>query len=153
MNSKFERDMICISSSNKTKVERYLQHTHKPMEKTFNILQWWKNSQNKYPTLAFNTSKCTFNSSFYCCFRVFFFSMEGRILDSFHTSLSPRMVEVFICAQNWLLIFQVPLFIENLLELEGMKENWFVSFINYLLLFCVYFHINSLKFIFIFLKL
>ena len=30
------------------------------------------------------------------------FSIGGRILDSFHSSLSPTTTEALICAQNWL---------------------------------------------------
>ena len=30
------------------------------------------------------------------------FSMQGRILDSFRSSLVPEMVQSLICTQNWL---------------------------------------------------
>ena len=30
------------------------------------------------------------------------FSMQGRILDSFRSSLAPEMVQSLICTQNWL---------------------------------------------------
>lgn len=123
MNSKFERDMGCVSTVNKTEVERYFEHAREPMETNFNILQWWKNSQNRYPTLALMArdvlaipvSTVASESAF---------STGGCVLDSFRTSLTPRMVEALICSQDWLRTSHAPLSTEeNLFELESMEEG------------------------------
>ena len=41
------------------------------------------------------------------------FSTGGRVLDSFQTSLTPRMVEALICAQDWLHKSHGPLIMEE----------------------------------------
>ncbi|KAK4348636.1 hypothetical protein RND71_031391 [Anisodus tanguticus] len=52
------------------------------------------------------------------------FSTGGRVLDSFRTSLTPRMAEDIICAQDWLRTSHKPLVIEeSLLELENMEDG------------------------------
>ena len=50
-------------------------------------------SQLAYDVLAMPISTVAYESSF---------STGGRILDPFRSSLSPMMVEVLVCAQNWL---------------------------------------------------
>jgi len=51
------------------------------------------------------------------------FSTGGLILDSFCTSLTPKMAEVLIYAQDWLCTSHEPLVIEeNLLDLEVFEE-------------------------------
>ncbi|KAM7477159.1 hypothetical protein LguiB_024402 [Lonicera macranthoides] len=44
------------------------------------------------------------------------FSTSGRIIDSFRTSLSPKMVEALICTQNWLRGSHVALYHEPTIE-------------------------------------
>ena len=67
----------------------------------FDVLGWWKNNTSKYPilfqvarnVLAILVSKIASESTF---------SALGRVLDHFHSSLSPLTVEALICTQNWL---------------------------------------------------
>ena len=52
------------------------------------------------------------------------FSTRGRVLDSFRSSLTPRMAEALICGQNWMLSSHIHVPTEeNLLELEVMEEG------------------------------
>ncbi|KAM7494417.1 hypothetical protein LguiB_029026 [Lonicera macranthoides] len=68
----------------------------------FDILNWWRvNGVSKYlilaliarDILAIPVSTIASESCF---------STSGRIIDSFRSSLSPKMVEALICTQNWL---------------------------------------------------
>ncbi|KAL6603883.1 hypothetical protein ACP70R_044244 [Stipagrostis hirtigluma subsp. patula] len=67
----------------------------------FEILTWWKVNSNKYPmlsklakdVLAVPVSTVASESAF---------STSGRVISSFRSSLSPKMVESLICAQSWL---------------------------------------------------
>jgi len=54
------------------------------------------------------------------------FSTGGCVLDSFRASLTPKMVEALMCAQDWLCISHEPLVIEeNLLDLKVLEEGFF----------------------------
>ncbi|GMP31618.1 hypothetical protein CsSME_00005760 [Camellia sinensis var. sinensis] len=67
----------------------------------FDILEWWKVNATKYRVLsliarnalAMPISTIASESAF---------STRGRILNPFRSSLASKMVEVFVCTQNWL---------------------------------------------------
>ncbi|KAL4362084.1 hypothetical protein GQ457_04G026780 [Hibiscus cannabinus] len=51
------------------------------------------------------------------------FSTGGRVLDSFRTSLTPRLVEALICTQDWIHAYHNTIVVEkNLLTLKNMEE-------------------------------
>jgi hypothetical protein len=68
---------------------------------TFDVLLWWKTNSSRYQVLskmardvlAVFVSTVASESAF---------STGGCILDPFRSSLSPDMVQVLICSQNWL---------------------------------------------------
>ena len=83
-------------------VQRYLgEESLDPMTSEFDILLWWKNNASRYAILsmiakdilAIPVSTVASESTF---------STSGRILDSFRSSLSPKMVEALVCTQSWL---------------------------------------------------
>ncbi|CAN1338456.1 hypothetical protein LINPERPRIM_LOCUS38060, partial [Linum perenne] len=52
------------------------------------------------------------------------FSTGGRVLDAFHSSLTPKIVESLICAQNWLRSSTHPIDIEEKFEeIEALEEE------------------------------
>ncbi|KAK1362600.1 HAT, C-terminal dimerization domain containing protein [Heracleum sosnowskyi] len=110
-------------SEKKVEWEKYLEDERESNESFPSVLQWWKDNNKKYPTLAkiaqdilaIPVSTVASESAF---------STRGRVLDSFRTSLTPRMVEALICAQDWLRNSYNPLFIkESLLEMEKFEEG------------------------------
>uniref|UniRef100_A0A3Q7I597 HAT C-terminal dimerisation domain-containing protein n=1 Tax=Solanum lycopersicum TaxID=4081 RepID=A0A3Q7I597_SOLLC len=51
------------------------------------------------------------------------FSTGGRILDSFRSSLTPKLVQALVCLQDWLRSEPQPISIEEDLDfLEQLKE-------------------------------
>jgi hypothetical protein len=69
--------------------------------KSFDILKWWKNNATRFPImshmardlLAIPISSVASESAF---------SLGGRTLDDFRTSLTPTMVEQLVCTNDWL---------------------------------------------------
>ncbi|KAG8388283.1 hypothetical protein BUALT_Bualt02G0109500 [Buddleja alternifolia] len=97
--AKHLEDEECVES--KSEVTGYLLDSCEKSSKDFDILNWWKKNTLKYPVLskvardvlAIPVSTIASKSAF---------STSGRVIDPFRSSLSPKMVEALICAQNWL---------------------------------------------------
>ncbi|KAL8109156.1 hypothetical protein AgCh_025301 [Apium graveolens] len=107
----------------KVEWEKYLEDERESNELCPNVLQWWKENKHRYRTLAkldrdilpIPVSTFALESAF---------STGGHVLDSFRTSLTPRMVEALICAQDWLRTAKQPFIIEeSLLGLEKWEEG------------------------------
>lgn len=52
------------------------------------------------------------------------FSTSGRVLDPFRSSLTPKIVEALICAQDWMRLPNHPLLVEeNIDEVERFENE------------------------------
>ncbi|XP_042944041.1 zinc finger BED domain-containing protein RICESLEEPER 2-like isoform X2 [Carya illinoinensis] len=97
----YEQEIIESSLRNKSEIDQYLEHGCEARVPNFDILDWWKINEIKYPILArvardvmaIPVSTISSESAF---------SAGGRVLDPFRCSLSPRTVEALVCTQNWL---------------------------------------------------
>ncbi|CAN1332013.1 Zinc finger BED domain-containing protein RICESLEEPER 2 [Linum perenne] len=75
----------------------------------FDILGWWKTKDVKYPVLSdiardilvVPISIVHSESAFFA------FSTGGTVLDSFRSSLSPKIVEAVICCGYWMRAWKV----------------------------------------------
>ena len=86
----------------RNEVDQYFIDPVEPMVQgdRFDILKWWFVNSSKYPILssiardilAIPVTTVASESAF---------SMGGRILDPFRSSLSPTTVEALICLKNW----------------------------------------------------
>lgn len=78
----------------------------------FDVLLWWKRNSERFPTLsklardilAVPISTVASESAF---------STSGRVLDPFISSLTPKMVEALICAQDWMRLPNKPILVEE----------------------------------------
>ena len=85
----------------KSEVDKYLSEDNEPDTKGFDILKWWKANSTRFPILsrmardllAIPITSVASESAF---------SAGGRTLDDFRTSLTPKMVERLVCANDWL---------------------------------------------------
>ena len=66
---------------------------------TFKILDWWKMNSFKYKIVS-QMAKDVLAAQMSTVASESAFSIGGRILDPFRSSLSPRMVEALICTKN-----------------------------------------------------
>jgi len=111
----FEKDIIMSERLNKNEVDLYLMETLEKRTTNFDILNWWKVNSSKYPilgqmardTLAMPISTVASESSF---------STGGRILSHYRSSLTSKIVEALICAQNWFRSSPIATDFEELLE-------------------------------------
>ena len=85
----------------KKELDRYLEDDVKDDHAEFDILNWWKLKAFKYYILSCMARDIPAIPVFTVSSESAF-STGGRILDLFHSSLSPTTVEALICAQNWL---------------------------------------------------
>lgn len=102
-NDRFKQHLVDEDSVKyKSELDGYLLESSKdPDVEDFNILMWWKTNSSRYQVLsqiasdvlAILISTVASESAF---------SMGGRVLDSFRSSLSPNTVKTLICTQNWL---------------------------------------------------
>ncbi|XP_057954073.1 zinc finger BED domain-containing protein RICESLEEPER 1-like [Malania oleifera] len=108
----------------KSDLERYLSEEPKEGSQEFDILGWWKINNPRFPilsqlardVLAIPIATIAFESTF---------STEGRFLDSFRTSLTPKIVEALICSQDWLRNSPLPVnYEESLEELDKLEKEF-----------------------------
>ncbi|WOL03489.1 zinc finger BED domain-containing protein RICESLEEPER 2-like [Canna indica] len=85
----------------KSELDMYLDEALQEDKDDFDILKWWKLNSERFPILshmardilAIPISTVASESTF---------SAGGRVLDPFRSSLTPKMVESLICAQDWI---------------------------------------------------
>lgn len=104
-------------------VERYLTDpVEDPSNLKLNVLLWWKVNGSKYPILekiardvfAVPISTVAYESAF---------STGCRVIDEYRSSLTPAMIEVLICTENWL---QSKLFANPVYNIhDEIKEEMF----------------------------
>ncbi|XP_073057351.1 zinc finger BED domain-containing protein RICESLEEPER 2-like [Primulina eburnea] len=108
----------------KTELDRYLDEDVDVANEHFDILLWWKVNSSKFPTLAemardvlaIPISTVASESSF---------STGGRVLDSFRSSLTPRLVQALICLQDWFRKESSPIKVEEDLDHPEEIESGF----------------------------
>ncbi|KAK1434487.1 hypothetical protein QVD17_00230 [Tagetes erecta] len=107
--------------SSRNELDKYLGEEREPKDPYFVILQWWKLNQCRYPDFAkiardiltIPVSAIASESSF---------STGGRVLDSFRMSLTPKMVEALVCAQDWLRDSNCIIMIDDTILEMNMEE-------------------------------
>ncbi|KAH9781207.1 hypothetical protein KPL71_008367 [Citrus sinensis] len=104
-----------------TEVERYLlDPIEDPSNDKLNVLLWWKVNGSKYSILqkiprdilAIPVSTMASESTF---------SIGGRIIGEYRSSLTPTMIETLICTENWL---QSKLFATSIYDLNQELKDY-----------------------------
>ncbi|GAB2292202.1 hypothetical protein Dimus_038191 [Dionaea muscipula] len=83
-------------------VDKYLADKLESFQNVdFNLLDWWKGSDTRYPILT-KIAKDVFAIPSSTVASESTFSLEKRIVDPFRSSLSSKMVEALVCTNDWL---------------------------------------------------
>lgn len=89
----------CIDQKNE--LETYLVEANVYADDKFQLLLWWKQNSSRFPILS-TMAKDIFATPVSTVASESVFSTGGRVLDTFRSSLTPKMAEALICCQNWL---------------------------------------------------
>ena len=127
----------------------------------FDILDWWRVNSSRYRIIS-QVARDVLAIFISIVASEFAFSIGGRVLDPFRSSLSPNTVEVLICTQNWLRSNDSTKPI-NLREIMDEVENYelelgtvfmfFSNFFFFFFFFLLLLFINSLVFFLLFIYL
>ncbi|XP_070022225.1 zinc finger BED domain-containing protein DAYSLEEPER-like [Nicotiana sylvestris] len=91
----------CDGFNSKMELDKYLGEDVEEDHEKFNILGWWKLNSPRFPTLA-EMARDVLAISISSVASGSTFSTDGRILDPFRSSLTPRLVQALVCVQDWL---------------------------------------------------
>uniref|UniRef100_M1DL36 Fatty oxidation complex alpha subunit n=1 Tax=Solanum tuberosum TaxID=4113 RepID=M1DL36_SOLTU len=110
-------------ASSKSELVKYLDEEIEVGKSDFDVLLWWKVNSPRFPLLsemARDVLAIPVSSVASECA----FSTGGRILDSFRSSLTPKLVQALVCLQDWLRSEPQPISIEEDLDfLEQLEEG------------------------------
>ncbi|KAA8544664.1 hypothetical protein F0562_019489 [Nyssa sinensis] len=90
-----------MSSAQKTQLELYLLEPKIKSEGTFDVLAYWKAHQYRYPVLA-QMARDILTIPISTVASESAFSVGGRVLDQYRSSLRPDIVEALVCTRDWL---------------------------------------------------
>jgi hypothetical protein len=88
-------------TSGMSQLELYLDETKVARNAEFDILSFWKGNEFRYPEVAamardilsIPVSTVASESTF---------SVGGRVIDQYRSSLKPDVVEALVCTRDWL---------------------------------------------------
>nr|XP_016483587.1 PREDICTED: zinc finger BED domain-containing protein RICESLEEPER 2-like [Nicotiana tabacum]XP_016483588.1 PREDICTED: zinc finger BED domain-containing protein RICESLEEPER 2-like [Nicotiana tabacum] len=116
-------------SDSKSELEKYLTEEVENEIADGNILLWWKVNSPRFPILA-EMARDVLSIPISSVASECAFSTGGRILDSFRSSLTPKLVEVLLCLQDWLRSEPLPVSVEEDLDVLEQLEQDFANLGN-----------------------
>ncbi|XP_056168614.1 zinc finger BED domain-containing protein RICESLEEPER 2-like [Syzygium oleosum] len=103
-----------MCNDNKSELDQYLEEKNENIL-DLDLLMWWKTSGSKYKILSL-MARDVLSIPVTTVASESTFSTSGRVLDSFRSSLTPKVVEALICTQDWLRAVRVPIDVEECIE-------------------------------------
>ena len=110
-------------ASSKSELVKYLDEEIEVGKSNFDVLLWWKVNSPRFPILS-EMARDVLSIPVSSVASECAFSTGGRILDSFRSSLTPKLVQALVCLQDWLRSEPQPISIEEDLDfLEQLEEG------------------------------
>ena len=82
--------------SKRSNSDTYFIETVLDKEGDFELLRWWKLNVERFPLLS-RMARDMLCAPIFTVSSESIFSIGGRVLDTFRSSLTPKIVEVLIC--------------------------------------------------------
>ncbi|XP_040361763.1 zinc finger BED domain-containing protein RICESLEEPER 2-like [Rosa chinensis] len=92
---------IGSSSSIKTELSKYLDEARLERKQELDVLSWWKMEQIRYPIL-FHLARDVLTIPISTVASESAFSIGGRVLDQYRSSLLPDTVQALLCTRDWI---------------------------------------------------
>lgn len=89
------------SNAQKSQLECYLEEPKMPRNVKLDILAFWKSNQFRYPDLA-SMARDILSIPVSTVASEACFSIGGRVLDQYRSSLKPDIAEAIICLRDWI---------------------------------------------------
>ncbi|KAM3308596.1 hypothetical protein P3S67_010340 [Capsicum chacoense] len=107
----------------KIELQKYLDEANEGETKNFNVLSWWKVHSPRFPILA-EMARDVLSIPISGVESECAFSTGRRILDSFRSSLTPKLVQTLVCLQDWIRSESQPVSIEKDIDvLEKIEQE------------------------------
>ncbi|XP_058181153.1 zinc finger BED domain-containing protein RICESLEEPER 2-like [Rhododendron vialii] len=90
-----------VSSAHKNQLELYLDEPRLPRNENIDVLEYWRAHNYRYPELA-SMARDVLSIPISTVASESAFSVGGRVLDKYRSSLKPKIVEALICSRDWL---------------------------------------------------
>lgn len=120
----------CGSSNTKIEIDKYLGEATENGSDDFDILVWWKMNSPRFSILT-KMSRDVLVVPVSSVASESTFSTGGRILDSFRSSSTPKLVQTLLCCQDWLRSNSLSIEIEeDLSYLEQFELDKNISFVS-----------------------
>ncbi|XP_042438730.1 zinc finger BED domain-containing protein RICESLEEPER 2-like [Zingiber officinale] len=100
---------VSANQSVKSELDQYLEESLVPRSQSFDILNWWKLNNIKYPTLshmARDVLAIPVSMVGPLC-SIFDTGTGSRVLDDYQSSLRPETLEALFCVKDWLQYFPI----------------------------------------------
>ncbi|KAJ9547340.1 hypothetical protein OSB04_019883 [Centaurea solstitialis] len=116
----------------KSELELYLSEAVVDDSDDLDVLSWWKLNCERFPVLS-KIARDLLAVPISTVASESMFSTSGRVLDDFRSSLTPKILEAFICTQDWLRESTEPILVEeNLNEIEKFEKGTSTTLIHQL---------------------
>ncbi|KAL6178771.1 hypothetical protein ACLB2K_050289 [Fragaria x ananassa] len=89
------------SSSLRSELSKYLDYARLDRSMELDILAWWKMEQHRYPIL-FHMARDVLTIPISTVASESAFSIGGRVLDQYRSSLLPDIVQALLCTRDWI---------------------------------------------------
>ena len=94
-----------VEDSGKSELDMYLEESRLDRKSELDVLEYWKKLQHKYPVLSVMV-RDIFSIPITTVASESSFSVGGRILTRYRSSLLPENFEALICTRTWLYGFR-----------------------------------------------